>query len=156
MYKPFLIRMAVTSAFLGASRYYGAGTGFLFVATFFLDAIDERLASDGDDTHEHKRHDKVADLLTYCMILAGFAHQYDAATLVLLSAALAWRAAGVAEYFRRDDDAVLATHVDAVSGIMAAHSASKYLGQGGAYPVLVLLLLPSLMAAAKVKPLIGL
>jgi hypothetical protein len=125
MYKPFVVRMATTIPYLALARYANVGPAFLFASTFVLDEIDGRLEPH-TNTHDYQRYDKLADWITYALLLLGFAHVYDTTTLALLVAALLWRAIGVWKYFCTDDRGLFRTYADFFNGIMGAHVASLY------------------------------
>jgi len=130
VFQPLLYRLVVSAGVLTYLWWVDASLLAVVVAILVLDELDCNLylvEPVNCKTFEYQKNDKLADLLTYVLVLALFWTRFDAPTQVLLCALLAFRAFGAFKFWASNDNAYLHTYVDGVSmTILVAYLATRF------------------------------
>ena len=117
MYAPFILRFLCTFLFFS---YFGDSNCLqLFFSTVLLDLIDcTRFTFGNCKTYEYKKHDKIADIITYIIVLYLYGYKYDKLILKLLWALVLYRLVGVIKFFYKNDNTILHKYFDGVNSTM--------------------------------------
>lgn len=114
MYFPVILRGLCTLIFF--SYFKKLSCLQLFLSTILLDFIDcTRFTFGNCDTYEYKKYDKIADVLTYMLILYLYGYKFDNTILKIIWTLVVYRLIGVVKFFNEDDISILHRYFDGVN-----------------------------------------
>ncbi len=117
MYFPVILRGLYTLLFF--SYFRNLNCLQLFFSTILLDLIDcNRFTINNCKTHEYQKYDKLADILTYMLILYIYSSKFDKTILKILWTLVLYRLIGVVKFFSTNDNTILHRYFDGVNSTM--------------------------------------